>query len=291
MEKNVAHLQAMQERIDAITWYHEFDFGNGLRARSNAPDVEAHRHSWQFIERNLDAVSFQGKDVLDIGCWDGYWSFYAERRGARSVLATDDCTQNWSRSGGILLAKELYGSSVKVNLNVPVYEVASLRQKFDIILFLGVYYHLFDPFYALAQIRQCCHPGTLVLVDGPVALGLLPATTLVNFANRSCEWMPTIEALSQLLRATYFSIMPTEVGQRAERPTGLGKRWRLRMCAALLKQSRADVLALARELEPPVTANKRVFLTCVPFEGPNDLYNYRPPFGLHEYDPRFRHDS
>ena len=40
------------------------------------------------MEQQLDAVPFHGKSVLDIGCWDGYWSFYAERRGAASVLAT-----------------------------------------------------------------------------------------------------------------------------------------------------------------------------------------------------------
>ena len=74
----------MQARIDAINWYHEFDFGHGLKARATTADAEFHRELWQFMERQLDGINFQGKRVLDVGCWDGYWSFYAERRGARS---------------------------------------------------------------------------------------------------------------------------------------------------------------------------------------------------------------
>src|SRR5687767_9189330 len=100
----------LQQQIDAVEWYHEFDFGNGLRAESHTPDVAAHRGVWSFIQQHLDKIDFAGKSVLDIGCWDGYWSFYAERRGAKSVLATDDVSQNWANGNGLLLAKRLLNS-------------------------------------------------------------------------------------------------------------------------------------------------------------------------------------
>src|SRR5262245_41146122 len=103
----------LQQKINAITWYHDFDFGNGLAARSQLADRWGHRPLWRFLEQQLDRIDFRGKRVLDIGCWDGYWSFYAERRGARSVLATDDQTQNWNGSRGIHLARELLQSSVR----------------------------------------------------------------------------------------------------------------------------------------------------------------------------------
>ena len=100
----------IQERIDRIHWYHEFDFGNGLRAQVNTPDVQSHRALWRFIETELDKIDFAGKTVLDLGCWDGYWSFYAERRGAARVLATDDSSQNWTGSAGFHLAMPLFFS-------------------------------------------------------------------------------------------------------------------------------------------------------------------------------------
>src|SRR5262245_60939622 len=103
-------LQDYQQRIDKIKWYHEFDFPNGLVTRATTPDAEVHRRIWKFIAAELDKIDFAGKTVLDLGCWDGYWSFYAERRGASRVLATDDSTQNWTGNDGVLLAKELLGS-------------------------------------------------------------------------------------------------------------------------------------------------------------------------------------
>ena len=158
--------RAVQAEIDAVPWFHEFDFGNGLQARSKEPDTESHRDLWEFMKKQLDEIDFAGKTVLDVGCWDGYWSFYAEQRGARSVLATDDKTQNWSNGGGVMLARRLLNSSIEVNQNLPVYELASLNRTFDIILCLSVYYHLVDPFYAFAQLRQCCHPGTMLDARG-----------------------------------------------------------------------------------------------------------------------------
>src|SRR5215475_15324914 len=99
-------LKEYQQRIDDIRWYHEFEFPNGLVARSHAPDIEVHRRIWAFVATELDQIDFTGKTVLDLGCWDGRWSFYAESRGARRVLATDDRTQNWAASSGLLLAEE-----------------------------------------------------------------------------------------------------------------------------------------------------------------------------------------
>ena len=106
-----------QARIDQVSWYHEFDFGGGLQARSRTPDIENHRSLWQFIEKNLEDVDFRGKTVLEIGSWDGYWSFYAERRGAKEVLASDDLTQNWASGEGILLARELLNSGIEIRQN------------------------------------------------------------------------------------------------------------------------------------------------------------------------------
>jgi tRNA (mo5U34)-methyltransferase len=271
-----------QARIDSIRWYHEFDFGNGLRARSHNAAVGLHRAIWRFIEEQLETVALEDRTVLDLGCWDGYWSFYAERRGARHVLATDDCSQNWSDGQGLLLARELLGSAIEVNQRVSVYDLASLGRKFDVILFLGVYYHLFDPFQALAQIRHCCHQGTLVLIEGNEAIGLPPGTAMHDLDNRTSRFTPTLGALRHLLRAAYFTMQ--SVTPMAMAPFGrLGWRWRLRMAWEALRGSRAGMSALAQRLY----AARRVFLKCVPFVGENEVHVNRPPFGLDVYDSRF----
>lgn len=275
-----------QARIDAIKWYHEFDFGNDLKARSTTADTEHHRHIWKFIEQHLDTIDFSNKSVLDIGCWDGFWSFYAERRGARGVLATDDHTQNWAAGKGVLLAKELLGSKVEINQDMSVYDLASLNRKFDIILFFGVYYHLFDPFYALAQVRHCCHNDTVVLIHGPEAATLSPATALYDFSNQACEWLPTRRALTQLLSAAYLDVVFVDSDPPGDGPMGApGTRWRLRLIWEVLKASHAGVREKVRQFEPGA---RQMFMKCVPVEGENKTHYYRPPFELHKYDSRFR---
>ncbi len=274
-------LAQQQARIDAVTWYHEFDFGNGLQARSTIPEAAIHRPIWRFIERQLDAIDFRGKSVLDIGCWDGYWSFYAERRGARSVLAIDDAGQNWSDGRGLHLARELYRSKIEIDRHVSVYDLEAIGRSFDIILFLGVYYHLLDPFLALAQIRRRCHAGSQVLIEGNAALGLPAKSALLDLEARTCKFAPTLDALKELLRAAYFSVASEQSMEADLQRPRWG--WRLRLCAQALLGARAGVVDMIR----PLLALRRVFLCCTPMTGDNAAHFYKPPFGLHVFDGRF----
>jgi tRNA (mo5U34)-methyltransferase len=202
--------QELQRRIDQISWYHEFDFPGGLVARSRTSDVTDHRRIWHFIEQQLDQIEFAGKSVLDLGCWDGYWSFYAERRGARRVLASDDRTQNWAGSQGLLLAKELLNSnsSVDARLDVSVYDLTKLQKKFDIILCMGIYYHLVDPFYAFSQIRHLCHNETVVVFEGDGTFSPDPSSIYYNPSDpQHAVFIPTERALRQMLEANYFRVV------------------------------------------------------------------------------------
>src|SRR5262249_46835319 len=117
MEKHVD--RSVQEEINAAPWYHEFEFPGGWKT-PRVKDLELHRPIWDFIKKGLATIDFQGKTVLDLGCWDGYWSFHAERRGAKEVLASDDCSQNWAASKGLLLAKRLLDSRVETQLDLSV---------------------------------------------------------------------------------------------------------------------------------------------------------------------------
>lgn len=277
-------LVAEQARINAIRWYHEFDFGGGLQARSTNPEVEMHRRVWRFITQQLDQVDFHGKTVLDIGCWDGSWSFYAERRGARSVLAVDDSSQNWSDGRGIHLAKTLFRSNIEIDQNVSVYELSRLARRFDIVLMFGVYYHLLDPFRAFAEIRHCCGPDSLVLLEGIEALGLPAKTVRWDLGNRTSKFMPTREALEELLRAACIqmeSAVPLD-GASAFPMPGWG--WRLRMAWRTFLGDRAGIVGLLW----PLLAATRVFLTCRPIRSDSDAHLYKPPFGLDAYDDRFK---
>jgi len=283
----------LQKRIDAIPWYHEFDFGNGLRTHSQTPDIEVHRRIWRLIEDGLAEIDFQDKTVLDVGCWDGYWSFYAERRGAKNVLAVDDFSQNWANESGLLLAKELLRSRVQTQTRRSVYDLASLGQKFDVILMLGVHYHLLDPFYALAQLRHCCHPETVLCLEGNESINLPENSAALDLTQHWGKFSPTAGYLRQLLSATYFSVSAErflEPDKYVPRPASGKWRWRMVQAALLRPEAKVREIASRLVVPPPEIFKmlRRVFLVCRAFEGENPIHLYPPPFGLDAYDPRFK---
>jgi tRNA (mo5U34)-methyltransferase len=269
--------RSLQQQIDEVDWYHEFDFGNGLRAVSKTEDVRSHRYIWAHIRAQLDKIDFRGKTVLDIGCWDGYWSFYAEKRGAKSVLATDDMTQNWADGRGLLLAKRLLNSSIDVDQAVSIYELSRLNRTFDIILCLGVYYHLVDPFAGFAQIRHCCHPKSLVVLEGDATLGLREDTVYYHPRRTGAPvFIPTLYTLTQMLKAAYLDVIDHQWREIPRAPSLLR---RLEYYSLVI--SRPAYTGLPRKTD-------RLITTCLPFEGENATHHYRPPFGLERYDDRFR---
>ena len=250
----------LQAEIDRIQWYHEFDFGNGLHARSHIENVEGVRRIWRFIEGQLDRIDLRGKSVLDIGVWDGYWSFYAERRNARSVLATDDVSQNWAAGAGVRLARELLDSQIELRQDVSIYDLAALGRTFDVILCLGVFYHLRDPLYGFTQIRHCCHRDTVVVLEGEVAWTGVAPTEVRYFYNNYLEFLPSRGALAALVKSAYLQI-----------------------------ESEAWLNPFPAEpSENAAMQSDRALLICRPLEGVNDAYIYKPHFGLHVYDDRFK---
>ncbi len=117
-------------------WFHTIDLGNGVVT----PGADDSPFKLRTIGMPADLT---GKRVLDIGAWDGFFSFEAERRGG-TVMAVDHYV--WSGTGildkgGFDLAKRALGSNVEERtLRVEELPSAGLGQ-FDVVLFLGVLYH------------------------------------------------------------------------------------------------------------------------------------------------------
>jgi len=93
------------------------------------------------------------KRVLDIGCAEGFFSFEAERRGAREVIGIDSFTDSIRRFNIAKAARQSNASAYLMN----VYDLEPKRLgTFDVVLFYGVFYHLKHPQYALERIRSVC---------------------------------------------------------------------------------------------------------------------------------------
>ena len=91
-----------------------------------------------------------GKSVLDIGCNAGFYSLEMKRRGAERVLGVDFDERYLAQAR---FAAEVRGEDIEFR-HLSVYDVGSLGEKFDLVIFMGVLYHLRHPLLALDLIRE-----------------------------------------------------------------------------------------------------------------------------------------
>lgn len=147
------HIRDWDARRVEKGWWHSFELPNGSLVEGVCSLAGLKNRLAQFpIPADL-----RGKRVLDIGCWDGWFSFELERRGAE-VMAVD-CWDN-PRFRQMSAA---YNSRVDYR-QLDMYELTPRRVgRFDIVLFMGVLYHLKHPLLALE--RVCALATELAAVD------------------------------------------------------------------------------------------------------------------------------
>ena len=134
---------ALRARIAAYPWFHSIALRPGIvTAGTKAAAVLAAEE-----EALLGPLPLEGLTVLDIGAWNGFHSLAARRRGAARVLATDshcwDHPHYRGRETLELCAAEL-GLDIET-LHLDPTQIGSGLGRFDVVLFLGVFYHLRDP--------------------------------------------------------------------------------------------------------------------------------------------------
>src|SRR5207249_10283332 len=109
--------------------------------------------------------------VLDIGCAEGFFSFEAEKRGAREGIAIDSFPDAIRRFNIVKAARQSNATAFLMN----VYDLEPKRLgTFDLVLFYGVFYHLRHPQLALERIRNICAGKLLFqtqVVDDPLLRG------------------------------------------------------------------------------------------------------------------------
>ncbi len=104
---------------------------------------------WQSF-RHAIPDDLSGKSVLDIGCNAGFYSLEMKRRGAARVLGVDSDARYLAQAR---LAAEVQGMDIEF-AELDVYQVAQLRERFDVVLFMGVLYHLRHPLLALDLLHE-----------------------------------------------------------------------------------------------------------------------------------------
>jgi tRNA (mo5U34)-methyltransferase len=195
---------ALRAEAAAIGWYHRIDLGHGVV-------TDGIEHTQRKLRRLGLPEDLRGRSVLDVGAWDGFYSFEAERRGASRVLATDFFSwggEGWGTKRGFECARRALGSGVE-DLDVDVMDLCPERVGvFDLVLFLGVLYHLRHPLLALEKIFSVT--GERLILETHVdliglrrpALAFYPGSELNRDPTNWCG--PNPPAVEALLRSAGF---------------------------------------------------------------------------------------
>jgi tRNA (mo5U34)-methyltransferase len=200
----------LRSRIAEFRWHHSIDLGDGVVTPGGKSLAICN------TEANLvfDRINLTGHSVLDIGAWNGNFSFEAKRRGAARVLATDSYC--WSHPH--VRGRETFDiarSALGLELEVDAREIdaADLSPEtvgeFDIVLYLGVFYHRYDAIETLARVARLAKHVLVVEthlelreVDVP-AMAFYPGRELAN--DPTNWWGPNEHCMKALLLGHGFN--------------------------------------------------------------------------------------
>lgn len=210
----------------------------------------------------LHLPDLHGKSVLDIGAYDGFFSFATERLGAKRVVALDDyvwCTDmqaymaQWRRAretGATIpsprdsahwqpdalpgkrpfdAARKFFNSGVEPVIGNFMDVRPSDLGRFDVVLFLGVLYHMEEPLTALRRAAAFLSPGGFIGIETEAMdiayaserslFEFFPTNELNNDASN--WWAPNVEGLKSLMNAS--GLVDCTVHQGAPQRTKLAR--------------------------------------------------------------------
>lgn len=215
----------IQRKVEALgPWFHNMDVG-GVRT---APDHFLFDYPNEKFQRFAKALpaDLTGKSVLDIGCNGGFYSMEMKRRGAARVLGIDS-------DEGYLAQARFAAEVSELDIefaNLSVYDVGALGEKFDLVIFMGVLYHLRHPLLALDLIHEHVARDLLLFQsmqrgsDGVIALEHdypfsetaifdqpeYPKLSFVEHRYSNDEtnwWVPNRACAEAMLRSAGFTIL------------------------------------------------------------------------------------
>jgi tRNA (mo5U34)-methyltransferase len=192
----------LEKRVHELPWHHQIDFGNGLLSPGSTKISTLKAQADVYFRHGME-----GKEFLDIGCWDGFNSFEARRRGAARVLATDHFAWSekcWGKRESFELARAHLAPEVDV-LDIDLPELSQERiGRFHVVLFAGVFYHLRHPLLVLESISSLASEYLIVethmdaLEEQRPAMIFYPGNELANDSTN--WWGPNAACVEAMMR-------------------------------------------------------------------------------------------
>jgi tRNA (mo5U34)-methyltransferase len=149
MTNAVLSQREIRQQVEALgPWFHNLDL-NGVRTAPQHYLGDYPTVKWRRFAEAIPA-DLNGRSVLDIGCNAGFYTMEMKRRGAARVLGLDTADDYLAQAR---FAAEVNGLDIEFS-KMSVYDVATLGERFDVVVFMGVLYHLRHPLLALDLIHE-----------------------------------------------------------------------------------------------------------------------------------------
>ena len=141
--------EEIERRVSELgDWFHNLDL-NGVPTAPRHFLGDYPRVKWERFAHALPA-DLCGRTVLDIGCNGGFYAIEMKRRGADRVVAVDSDPRYLAQAR---FAAEIMRQDIEFR-EMSVYQLPALGERFDVVLFMGVLYHLRYPLLALDILHE-----------------------------------------------------------------------------------------------------------------------------------------
>lgn len=217
--------EVLQKAIDGVKWFHtmQLPYYNGKGTPSGqpwglltTPGIVDHSDSKTATERFGLPVRMTKATVLDIGAWDGFFSFEAESRGAlvTAIDPAQDCSNVDHSHNGFHVAAAAMGSNVQMYAHDLIRHREYMKEmhvdKYDVSFYFGVLYHTEDPIVQLRALKDVTnHVAIIESAVLPYRI-TYPSSKLWAFmpgfnGDPTNKWYPTTDALVQALHDVGFT--------------------------------------------------------------------------------------
>jgi len=211
---NPETLKEMQE----IDWWHNMELDGVM---TNGRDYTQEKLPMMYLPKDL-----KGKSVIDVGAWDGFFSFECERRGAKDVLAIDTITWQegplWAADKGreiMHTGKKGFNFAHKIlkskvdSMEIEVMDLAKndLIEKYDLVLCLGIMYHMEDPFGMCKVMYDLCSDDGMCIIETHMdCIEIKDKAVMAFYPDKQCNndpgtWCgPNPQCVAGMLKAAGF---------------------------------------------------------------------------------------
>lgn len=194
-------MERVVNAVEKIKWFHTIDLGNGIVTKG--ADNSSEKLKTIKMKEHV-----RGRTVLDIGAWDGFFSFEAERLGADKVVAVDPFMWNgnqWGSKEGFVLAKQILNSKVQ---DIDLEDISEIDTfgTFDTVLFLGVFYHLKDPLVVLEKVANVTGKVLILETELDLREEKFPMMSYNDevYSDHTNYWFPNQKLVESLLNTVGF---------------------------------------------------------------------------------------